>query len=836
MLLVRRPSLNLLLSDYIRPLVGLFFTFNLAFLQAQPAVDIDPCHSVSNLIELGYLDQAQVCLDLHLHPTNSPGMSAAEKLQHALWQGDIFFYQQKIEQAENSYYRAASFAEQINNFELLAESYFNVGVTLSMRGMYGEALKYFDKADVVLDVYDSKQNRVWVKILLSKGLIYANVGAIALANETLMKAQSLAWDIGEDAMYQNATMRQAVVYFDQLKFQSALEILNRIDSSKFQDFSELEWYYGLLINSQLALSETDKAREYIAEAVNVLPKATHVVFEVLQIESYLKDRNVHMASSALSSYLAEKKEHTWLDESMLAQEYHLEGRNHDAVDAYLRLLDKLKEEINLRGNVFSTLPQGVLKNALEVIVQEQGTLSAARIFDFFWFANLASQPAQLERHTNQAQVSDNEKDMSLPKSQPAIEEDVLQKVKILHRAQQPQIEAIQKGLDEHSAVIAFATGVSSYYALFISHDTVKPLNLRIEPEELRSKSIQLNYLLDGDEPNWIESAYDLRNILLEPFLSYGLSEVDRLYVIQDVYSRFIPFDLLPDASGEPLVQRTEVVISSWRNLLLNEQTPIEQDEKMRESHHSLHMISRSQTGLELASHWRTAYRDLSVSPYSLRFTAKEAQWLGQLSSDVSHLSENKATETAVKNIMQGFRGVLHFSTHGFDNPLAPAFSSLVLGEDVFNDGLLQAREVANMFIPADLVVLASCSSAKGGMSGEYGLASGFAESFIEAGARSVIGTIRDVRDDLAYQFNKWFYQGLLEGMNVSQALRMAKLTAREQGWAAKDWSAYVLLGRPDTKINLSHTSAKRHYWVAAFSVILCVLIFIVYRARRQPKN
>ena len=54
-------------------------------------------------------------------------------------------------------------------------------------------------------------------------------------------------------------------------------------------------------------------------------------------------------------------------------------------------------------------------------------------------------------------------------------------------------------------------------------------------------------------------------------------------------------------------------------------------------------------------------------------------------------------------------GLIHIATHGLVIPAAPARSALVLasGEDG-EDGFLQAREISQLQLQADLVVLSAC--------------------------------------------------------------------------------------------------------------------------------
>lgn len=63
--------------------------------------------------------------------------------------------------------------------------------------------------------------------------------------------------------------------------------------------------------------------------------------------------------------------------------------------------------------------------------------------------------------------------------------------------------------------------------------------------------------------------------------------------------------------------------------------------------------------------------------------------------------------------------VIHLAVHGVDSPQFPDRAALVLGnsEGSGQDGLLQAREIRDLSLLADLVILSACETGSGRLRG-----------------------------------------------------------------------------------------------------------------------
>lgn len=155
--------------------------------------------------------------------------------------------------------------------------------------------------------------------------------------------------------------------------------------------------------------------------------------------------------------------------------------------------------------------------------------------------------------------------------------------------------------------------------------------------------------------------------------------------------------------------------------------------------------------------------------------------------------------------------VLHFATHGLvtapraDCPARPALVTS-FGE-MGSDGLLSFREIFDLRLNADLVILSACDTAgmatvsasrEAGVTsgGNYAL-DGLVRAFVGAGARSVIASHWPVPDD--FDATKRLIGGVIEsvpGQALSDALSVAQAKLMDDPNTSHPfyWAAFIVLG------------------------------------------
>jgi CHAT domain-containing protein len=144
--------------------------------------------------------------------------------------------------------------------------------------------------------------------------------------------------------------------------------------------------------------------------------------------------------------------------------------------------------------------------------------------------------------------------------------------------------------------------------------------------------------------------------------------------------------------------------------------------------------------------------------------------------------------------------IIHFATHGFFDDARPDLSGLVLSlvdrTGRAQDGFLRLRDLYDLHLPVELVVLSGCRTGLGREVRGEGLL-GIVRAFMHAGARRVVASMWDVDDRATAVFMKSFYEAMLgSDRSPAAALRDAQLALRShERWRDPFyWAAFVMQG------------------------------------------
>jgi CHAT domain-containing protein/Tfp pilus assembly protein PilF len=153
---------------------------------------------------------------------------------------------------------------------------------------------------------------------------------------------------------------------------------------------------------------------------------------------------------------------------------------------------------------------------------------------------------------------------------------------------------------------------------------------------------------------------------------------------------------------------------------------------------------------------------------------------------------NQATKSQVLAQMPK-ASIIHLATHGLLNPMNGDIpGAIALAPNGADNGFLSAREIFDLKLTANLVVLSACDTGRGEITSDGVI--GLSRSFIAAGVPSVIVSLWAVNDDSTNVLMSNFYRNLKTNPNKAQSLRQAMLTTMEQYPDPKYWAAFTLIG------------------------------------------
>jgi CHAT domain-containing protein len=186
----------------------------------------------------------------------------------------------------------------------------------------------------------------------------------------------------------------------------------------------------------------------------------------------------------------------------------------------------------------------------------------------------------------------------------------------------------------------------------------------------------------------------------------------------------------------------------------------------------------------------------------LPFTRQEGQQIlavAPRAANMMALDFRANRSTATGGELSKYRYV-HFATHGYLDSEQPGLSAIVLSlvdeAGKPQDGFLRAREIYNLKLPAELVVLSACETGLGKEVRGEGLV-GLTRGFMYAGARRVVVSLWNVNDKATAELMARFYRGMLQDKKTpAAALRAAQVAmlADKQRPSPYYWAAFVMQG------------------------------------------
>ena len=298
--------------------------------------------------------------------------------------------------------------------------------------------------------------------------------------------------------------------------------------------------------------------------------------------------------------------------------------------------------------------------------------------------------------------------------------------------------------------------------------------------------------------NFRASVHKLYDLLLKPAQSL-LRGKSSLVIAPDDRLWELPFQALLDEGDRYLIERSAV--SYAPSLTVLREMRARRDKRRAEAAPStLLALGNPLIGQETVERARLSLRDEKL--YPLPEAEAEVRALRRLygarRSKVYIGAE--AREDRFKS-EAGQSRILHFATHGVLNNAAPLYSYLALAQgDKNEDGLLEAWELMQLDLKADLAVLSACETARGRTSAGEGVI-GLTWALFVAGTPATVVSQWEVESastrDLMLGFHRQLQAPRAAGKQTkAESLRQAalKLMKNPETNHPFYWAGFVLVG------------------------------------------
>jgi CHAT domain-containing protein/Tfp pilus assembly protein PilF len=412
------------------------------------------------------------------------------------------------------------------------------------------------------------------------------------------------------------------------------------------------------------------------------------------------------------------------------------------------------------------------------------------------------------------------------------------------------IDQIQKKLTPRQAVVEFSLTDTTLYIFAVNSHTRQLITRSIDKTFTNNLSI-LRQQLTGKEYNnysstdfkaFVQASYDLYKTLLYPVQS--IIQGKELILIPDGELGYISFDALltsqPDTTKQGY-KKLPYLIKESALTYAPSATTFFNDLNLKRAENNGRILAfgpdygTDNTVLDQKDENGKLLRNALPT---LVNTLDEIKNLENYYNVTAFLGEN-ATENAFKKNASDYR-VLHLAMHTIINNENPLYSKLIFFEpkgDTMDDGMLNASELINMELHADIAVLSACNTGSGKMQKGEGILS-LSRDFFYAGVPGIIMTAWAVEDRAGVKLMEYFYKNIALGKPRHEALRLAKieyldncdkLTAHPHYWASYmnvgDISPLKGFGKKTTPFSL--------YGAVATLFAIGLLIFIRSRKKRN---
>ena len=678
--------------------------------------------------------------------------------------------------------------KQINQQQLLADIYLNLG-TCYLRGKrIGGAIYYFEEGLRLHQALRSPMLKI-AQIHNQLGITKLRNGEAKEATQLLQTNLELATKIANPIFTFSTNYYLGQLYEQEKKYEVSLtyyeqalaEIMPINEEALIFPFERIQIYTTIanvyLIQGKKEAANLSKALDYAERGITLL---TALKGDLTSTKSEVSLQNTFydLYNTAIESALLLAKNNKDFEVKAFELTNQYKGN----------LLKKISRQASAQTTF--RLPDSLLQQA-DIIEASLNTYQQQQFYE--------SQKQQLLGNGYQATVTD-----SMIAVLQAQKKEYLSNLKInypdyyqlIHEEKRVKLEDIQANLSFQQSLIEYQWGNEQIWVFVLTKDTFSVTTIP-NSSEITKKIQRINKLYtqrtdllpkvtrDTIFNELVLLAQELYQQLIQPIAKNLQKE---LIIIPDGLLCYLPFELLieqPAAknryfrSHQYLIQKHAISYQYASSLLVNQKKN--------------NQPNLSQRLLAVAPIFDKKHPVLNP----LKHNRREAELI-QLAIGGDLWNEGDDSKTKFIEQLPHF-SLLHLSTHGVLNDEAPEYSYIAFTNQSNNLATeqLTVAEIYSLRLATEMIVLSACKTAEGALSRGEGLLS-LAHAFTYAGAKSLVASLWNVDDRHTPELMESYYNYLKAGQPKSLALQQAKkeyLTKATQEEAFPFyWAGFILIG------------------------------------------
>jgi CHAT domain-containing protein len=760
--------------------------------------------------------------------------------------GSLYKSQKQYEKALFYFKQSLELRRQFSAEGYLINNYLDISHTLIYLKDYQAAI---DTLQEVLRIQDKITNPNYALTYVIKGDAYLRAGQYDLAFENLEKAKHYGFGFYGNTHPKLADFytKTSAVYFEKGQFDLAI---NQLDSAlALNRYTSIDQIYDVLSLNQLITTLVAKGGFLKAQ------------YEKIKDQSLLlQSSNCYQQALEVIAYMQQAYKSKDSKVDIINRGFYI---FEDAIEVELMLDQKSEKAFQIAEQTKSYL----LRHAYyESQARDVASVPASYFEEEERIKhNILALEDQLQRAKSASNVNDSL--VNALKDQvfdllaekraliKAIENKYPEYFNLKYKSEVPSIEEVQNNvLRKGQALIEYLVGDSSIYAFVIQPEDYRVVRIKKEEplevlvEEMRNglfayftSSHKSDSLYQQANQQYIESSHQLYNILMAP-LEAALEGASELIIIPDGALANIPFEaLLMDIPENPRnFNQYQFLINGEEELAVSYAFSATLWQEITQKR----VCADCQSFLAVAP----TYSDNFKLPVSAQ-RAEEANSRpvdGLLDNNLKNSKEIAAIMEHPDDIVASKSQFLddaenhcaiYLSVHGKANTEYGESSMLMFPppEDSTGYDPLLLKEIYNVQMPAELVVIAGCETGIGEMRRGEGVIS-FARGFSHAGVKTLVTSLWQVDSDYTHKLMKYFHQYLKEGMPKNVALSRAKRTYLSSSVNAEPyiWAGFIAIGDTSALGDCEQIGTpKRRGWLVGLAAVFAIGIGLLFMRRKS---